>query len=302
MELDHWTELSRAIKHVAKQWLDPPHYQHPTHVIALVYCWAAIHNCSVNWACEPLNWTGHRRPDVSLPDQSTMSRRTRRDDFRRFLEAVGKSLAWDDNATLTLLKLDGKPLPVAAHSTDTHATFGRGAGQKARGYKLHTLWGGQAMPIAWRVAPLNVCEKTIAQRMLRELRVKHPDRAGYLLADGYYDSSPLFDDAAAANLQLLSPRQHPCAGLGHHYQSPHRKRSIQMLESPETLNTFGKELYGERRQIEREYGNLTGFGGGLIALPAWVRRYWRVRNWVHAKLLINACRIRCLRRRRQKVA
>jgi hypothetical protein len=41
------------------------------------------------------------------------------------------------------------------------------------------------------------------------------------------------------------------------------------------------------------------FGGGLTsALPAFVRRLHRVRLWVHAKLLINAARIRRLEARR----
>jgi hypothetical protein len=30
----------------------------------------------------------------------------------------------------------------------------------------------------------------------------------------------------------------------------------------------------------------------LATLPPWVRRIWRVRRWVWAKLLINATRIR----------
>jgi hypothetical protein len=37
---------------------------------------------------------------------------------------------------------------------------------------------------------------------------------------------------------------------------------------------------------------MVSFGGGLAALPPWVRRIWRVRNWVWAKLLINGSRIR----------
>lgn len=53
---------------------------------------------------------------------------------------------------------------------------------------------------------------------------------------------------------------------------------------------FGKRMYRYRRQIERDFGNLTSFGGGLICLPPWVRRFTRVRNWVHAKFLINAAR------------
>lgn len=297
MEREHWTELSAAIRAVAAQWKDDPAYHHPQHVIVGVYCWAAIHDRSVNWATQRCNWVGFRCPAV-LPDQSTMSRRTRRQDFTRFLHAVAEHLATVDvmlqRSFVLTLKLDGKPLEVASHSSDVNATFGRGAGRKSRGYKLHAIWGSSPMPLAWLVAPLNVSEKPMARRLLKRLSLR--GGCGYLLADGYYDCSVLFDRAAEINLQLLAPRQHAGKGLGHHYQSPHRQRSIALLENPH--NRFGSKLHVQRKQIEREFGNLSSFGGGLSALPPWVRRYWRVRNWVHAKLLINSCRIRCNRRRK----
>ena len=69
-----------------------------------------------------------------------------------------------------------------------------------------------------------------------------------------------------------------------------------MTEPPAGLNRFGAALLAARGQIERDFGNLCGFGGGLAGLPAWARRIWRVRAWVHAKLLINAARIRYRRR------
>jgi hypothetical protein len=55
---------------------------------------------------------------------------------------------------------------------------------------------------------------------------------------------------------------------------------------------FGREVYRLRRRVERCFGNATAFGGGLAALPPWVRGLERVRTWVWAKLLINAVRIR----------
>ena len=92
---------------------------------------------------------------------------------------------------------------------------------------------------------------------------------------------------------LLAPRGKPGTGLGHRRQSPHRLRCIAMLEPPPHASRFGRRLHGAHRgRIERDFGNLVGFGGGLQGLPPWVRRIWRVRNWVHAKLLINAARIR----------
>jgi hypothetical protein len=46
--------------------------------------------------------------------------------------------------------LDGKPLSVSGVSKDPDARWGQGAGGKAKGYKLHTLWSGRPLPEAWR--------------------------------------------------------------------------------------------------------------------------------------------------------
>ena len=152
------------------------------------------------------------------------------------------------------------------------------------------------MPEQWAVAPLDVCERRMARRFATRLT-----GVGYTLADAYFDASDVHDRYAAAGHQLVAPRRR-CSrgkGLGHCYQSPHRLRSIAITEPPPVprgLSGFGATLLAGRGQIERDLGNLCGFGGGLAALPAWVRRIWRVRAWVHAKLLVNAARIQCRRR------
>ena len=148
------------------------------------------------------------------------------------------------------------------------------------------------MPDAFVITPLNICEKQMAARMVR--RVKG---VGYLAGDGHYDAGWLFDLCRYHNHQLLCPRAKPGTGLGHHYQSPSRIRAIEMLEPPVSINSFGTELYKGRTAIERHFSNATCFGGGLTTLPPWVRRIWRVRRWVHAKLLINAVRIKLLERK-----
>ena len=56
-------------------------------------------------------------------------------------------------------------------------------------------------------------------------------------------------------------------------------------------SSFGQGIYQLRGAIERAYGNLTSFGGGLAPLPAWVRHEDRVWLWTSAKLVINAMRI-----------
>jgi hypothetical protein len=56
-------------------------------------------------------------------------------------------------------------------------------------------------------------------------------------------------------------------------------------------SSFGKETFRLRGSIERDFGNLTSFAGGLSPLPAWVRHEKRVWLWVSAKLVINATKI-----------
>jgi hypothetical protein len=51
-------------------------------------------------------------------------------------------------------------------------------------------------------------------------------------------------------------------------------------------------LFALRGGVGRAFGNATSFGGGLGPLPAWARRRQRVEQWVWAKLLIDAVRIR----------
>jgi hypothetical protein len=239
------------------------------------------------WACDPDNWDRISRPEC-LPDQSTMSRRTRTRLFQEFLVTLARRLNGKIGKSLLQCGcLDGKPLTVAMHSKDRNAGCGYGAGQLARGYKLHAIWSGRPMPEQWAVTSLNVSEKSMARRMMKRLA-----GSGYLLADAQYDAGDLHEQAAAVGYQLVAPRERPGTGLGHRRQSIHRLRSVAMLEPPAGINDFGLTLFQQRKQIERDFGNLTSYGGGLAGLPSWVRRIWRVRTWVHAKLLVNAARIR----------
>lgn len=296
MEREHWSELSQAVCDVAARWpRESARLTHPTARVVRVHLWSVLHDRPTCWACDARNWDARTRP-AALPDQSTMSRRKRTNAFERFMRAVGARLAGRPSPAL-VKRVDGKALPVAAHSTDRDARWGRGAGQAANGYKLHAIWSDRPMPEQWALTPMNVCERRVARRMVKRLG---GGGGGYLLADAYYDDSALHDLAAAANHQLVAPRRASSrgTGLGHCYQSRYRLRCIDMTEPPGHVgNGFGPSLRDDRRQIERDFGNLCGFGGGLAGLPAWARRIWRVRAWVHAKLLINAARIRGRRRR-----
>lgn len=183
--------------------------------------------------------------------------------------------------------MDGKLLRVAKHSGDPDATFGYGQGGYAKGYKLHAIWADTPMPLAWTVRPLNEAETTVAQTLIGQLGDE-----GYLLADAMYDQNNLYDLAGQHGHQLVAPRRKPGTGLGHRKHSPWRLRAVHLLEKRGQL--FGPVLYSHRIQIERNFAGLVNFGGGLHSLPTWVRTLPRVQLYVHAKLIINAARIRRL--------
>ncbi len=285
MELELWAELSQAICDVASRCRSNPRDTHRTALIARVHLWAALHDRPMGWSCDRRNWTPRTCPE-RLPDQSTMSRRMRRADFEVFLRRLQQRLNGKSKAALLKI-VDGKALELPNHSGDPDAKWGRGVSRMSLGYKLHMICSGNPMPDAFVITPLNVCEKQMTRRMIKRVA-----GGGYLLADALYDCSWLFDACRSCGHLLVCPRGKPGTGLGHCYQSSQRLRSIDLLEPPGKLNAFGPSLYGQRTGIEREFGQLSGFGGGLMSLPPWVRRIWRVRHWVWAKLLINAARIR----------
>ena len=292
MELERWTELSAAISAVAAGFERHKKDRHSTALIVRVHMWAAHNDRPISWACEARNWTARTRPQT-LPDQSTMSRRMRRADFERFQLRVGRRL--NGKPQPTLLKIvDGKPLELPRHTGDRDAAWGRGVSRLGVGYKLHAITSGNPMPDAFAITPLNVCEKRMAARMIR--RVTGCGGCGYLVGDAYFDASWLFDYCHFHGHQLVCPRAKPGTGLGQRYVSPHRRRAINMLEPPAAVNPFGSGLYDRRTDIERDFSGMVCFGGGLTTLPPWVRRIWRVRAWVTAKLLINAARIRLIRK------
>ena len=133
---------------------------------------------------------------------------------------------------------------------------------------------------------MNINEDKVGEEMIPELH-----GGGYLLGDGEYDANPVFDAAGAAGYQLLAPREDPDTGLGHHYQSPYRLRCIELMRS-----AFGRGVFACRGAVERTFGVLMSFGGGLSPLPSWVRHLNRVWLWVSAKLVINGVRIMALRK------
>ncbi len=110
----------------------------------------------------------------------------------------------------------------------------------------------------------------------RLLQAAPAEVQGYVVADANYDSNPLHALCdQRGNLQLVTRRRYgPGHGTGHKKQTAGRLRSIALTESP--FPDFAAQLLKDRAAIERQFGNLTNWGGGLSGLPAWVRTHRRV--------------------------
>lgn len=292
MERELWSWITRAIRDVSRSHRDSNAHTHSTATVVRTYLWAVLHDRPTAWACDRRAWDDRTRPP-RLPSQPTMSRRLRTDAAAEFLYAVGRRLSSAVPSDHPLFKaIDGKPLAVSAHSRDRDATWGYGAGKRLRGYKLHLIDSGKPMPAAFDIQPMSVAEDRVAEALIPTLT-----GAGYLLADASYDNNRLYLAAAEVGHRFVAPRRKPYTGLKTWPRSnPHRLAAIATLETHRWGgNRLGPQLMKLRRSIETTFGNLTGFAAGLTHLPPWVRGLTRVKTYVHAKLIINAARIRRLR-------
>jgi hypothetical protein len=251
------------------------------HDIVKVYYWAVIHDRPTRWACVAKNWPLHQRR-WPLPSPSTMSQRLASPALMALLDALERRVVAPKEPGLFWI-IDGKPLVIGGCSKDRQAGYGRAANSMAKGYKLHAILDMGGAIASWRIAPMNQDERVMAKRMLKTAPIQ-----GYLVADANFDSNPLHEVCGQrAQLQLVTRRRYgPGHGTGHKKQTLGRLRSIHLTENP--YPDFADQMLKDREEIERRFGQLTNWGGGLTCLPPWVRTHRRVRRWVQAKLVLRA--------------
>jgi hypothetical protein len=250
-------------------------------LIVLMFFWAVWHDRPMCWACQPEAYGGLFRPG-KLPSVSRFSRRLRTERCRELLSRVHELLA-RGKSPAPLIFIDGKAMPVSESSKDRDARTGRGGGRFSRGYRLHAVVTPDARLIRWAVTPMNTHEISAARVLTagRTLR-------GLVLADGNYDSGPLYQHIHQAGGSLLTPlRMHTRGAKTLEKTCSARLEAIQAWrDQPERIGA----VYRLREGVERLFANLVSFPGGLAPLPAWVRTLPRVTRWVGAKISIYHAR------------
>jgi hypothetical protein len=286
MEYELWKAIVIVLARLSKLCCRPRATYSDDRIVE-VYYWAVIHDRPQKWACDKTNWPIWLRKK-RLPSPSQLSRRLR---CPRVVARLAELERYVVRPRLDCLVwfIDGKPLVTGGCSKDRQASYGRGAACIAKGYKLHAIVD-QAQNVAiWRVAPMNVDERKMAKRLLKQAKLQ-----GYIIADANYDSNELFKLCdEQGNQQWVAPRRHggPQRGFSPRPQTQGRLRCKELLENP--FAEFGKGLMNLRTGIERCFGNLTNWGGGLTHLPPWVRTIRRVRLWVQAKLILTTLKRSC---------
>lgn len=281
MERQLWKKIVTLIKLISKE-KGNALCTYSDAVIVKTWFWGVLNDRSVSWACDDSNWPIWERR-WQRPSAPTMSRRLRSEGVCWLLKQIENRVLRPLGFGNIVWMIDGKPLTISGCSKDRQAGYGRAAGGMAKGYKIHAIVGSDDTIADWRVAPMNKDERVMAKRIVRQSSIQ-----GYLLADCNYDANKLHqacDDRE--NIQLVAPRRRGKGkGLGHHKHAVGRLRSIEILENP--YPGFGRQLMKQRHEIERFFGNLTNWGGGLTHLPPWVRTYQRVQRWVQAKLIVTS--------------
>ena len=245
--------------------------------------WAGGHDRPLSWACDRSHYSTVYRP-ARLPSISQFCRRVKTARIAAMLQAVHAHLTRTDQPT-ALAFIDGKALTLSDYTHDPEARTGRAATGFAKGYKLHALATQDGRVTAFTVTPLNAGEPTEA-RTLAQAIVPNT----LVLADSNYDSCGLYQTVADRGAQLLTPLKGRSRQPKRLRQMPAARRWA--IDRWDHAPAWCVRTLHRRDAIERIFGALVSFGGGLHGLPPWVRGLDRVTRWVSVKLVIYHARLR----------
>lgn len=285
--LNRLVEIASVLRSLGAQRRRPGE-RYSDSTIVLVFYLSVLNNQTRAWACRSQNWP-LRRPPGGLPSPSRFSRRINSPEILELLDRVEAAVRARDpiqHERVAELVVDGRPLVIGPNSHDRHSGFGRAAGVRARGYKLHLIIDQDGRGVAWRLSPMNTDEREMLRRMLAGPELSGLGLKGYLLADRFYDSNALFALARERGLQLVVPRRYGTdKGMGHRKHDPARRRCRDLLEN--TVSEYGRQMYARRWRIESVFGAEASTPELLTHLPAWVRGRRRTHAFVKAKLVIQ---------------
>jgi hypothetical protein len=262
-------------------------------LIVLMFLWALAHQQPQSWAADRAHCYGPFRPR-DLPSVSQFNRRMNHPRTAAILAAVHGELAGEITAT-AISYLDGKPLLVGVASKDPDAARGHVSGGFAKGYKLHAWMSEDRRLPVWCVTPLNADERPTARLLVSQ--ADELSARSLTLVDQNFDAAALHQDLAARGGRLLvrpkGAAEHPVTlrQMG----AARRELLAVWRQRPGLL----KMVHRQRANAEGILGNLCAFGGGLIGLPPWVRRLYRVRRWVGGKIILYHARLKARRSRKQ---
>jgi hypothetical protein len=293
--IDHelWGHVTRAVARACRRFgRAGGKFRFDDSLIVRMYLWSAWHDRPLCWACVRSHYNTLFRPR-QLPSVSQFTRRVKTPSVLAVLQHVHDELAAVGVAT-PLSCLDGKPLTVSPVSRDRDAARGHISGGFAKGYKLHAWVTEDGRLPLWALTPLNADEKTMARALCQRFPEMPPQAV--VMADANYDAAPLHKDVAATGARLLCPlRGQDRVGDGGHHAVTLRQMGEarrQLVALWQAKPDLCEHVLHHRNDVERGFSTLTCHGGGLAALPAWVRTIGRVRRWVGAKIILYHARLR----------
>jgi hypothetical protein len=153
MERELWPSLYRILKELAKDFRQKNVTYQPW-VLAAVLLWAAIHDRTISWACQPRHWSTTTLKPGRIPSPATLSRRVYRIGLGLFFRVLEERIRGTDEPKRVAF-VDGKPLPVSRVSKDPDAKSGRGAGGMAEAWdhSVERSRGGGGPELGGTVGP-----------------------------------------------------------------------------------------------------------------------------------------------------